>query len=157
MNKLIPIDTNVLKLAREKTRQLCIAVALANTPENVTVVKPRRGLSGYARYAEGLLVAPRPFTRKALYIFLHECAHFALHAPGKGPKQPRHVEEMEAEQWAHQKMREAGIAVPRAMTKSAKAYVRRKVHQARRRGAKKIDKGVLAWLNQSKSAAQSPR
>jgi hypothetical protein len=50
------------------------------------------------------LSAPRTITRKALSFFLHECAHFALHAEGKRRK--RYLEEMQAEQRAHARMRE---------------------------------------------------
>ena len=38
-----------------------------------------------------------------------------------------------------QKMREAGVRVPRAMTARAKRYVARKIKQAVKRGAKHID------------------
>ena len=43
-----------------------------------------------------------------------ERAHAHLHW-AEGHTKPRHVEEMEAEQWAHAKMREHGIAVPRVL------------------------------------------
>ena len=86
--------------------------------------------------------APRPVTRKALYIFLHECAHAHLHVDRK-PK--AHVREMEAEMWAHARMREHGIAVPRAMTARAKRYVARKIVQAKRCGAKSIDRKAAQY------------
>jgi hypothetical protein len=79
---------------------------------------------------------PRPFTRRALHIFLHECAHIALLHVGK---KPRHVEELEPEQWAFRKMRGHGIAVPRKSVRRAKRYVAYKIRQAERRGAKYID------------------
>jgi hypothetical protein len=46
---------------------------------------------------------------------------------------------MEAERWAHAIMREHSIAVPRDMTRRAKDYVARKIGQAKRSGAKRID------------------
>jgi hypothetical protein len=49
------------------------------------------------------------------------------------------VKEHEAETWAHKRMREHGVAVPRVMTTGAKAYVRRKIRTAIRSGAKRID------------------
>ena len=82
---------------------------------------------------------PKPVTRKSLYIFLHECAHAHLHAPlwfqskSAYRKKPKHVIEHEAELWAHEKMRENDISVPRSMTVRAKAYVRRKIRQAGKR------------------------
>jgi hypothetical protein len=72
-------------------------------------------------------------TARSLYVFLHECAHAHL-GHSYNSKLPRHVEEMQAEQWAHEKMREHGVPVPRSQTKRAKAYVRRKIHSAISRG-----------------------
>jgi hypothetical protein len=46
---------------------------------------------------------------------------------------------MQAEKWAHEKMRENGIAVPRTMTRRAKLYLARKIGQAIERGAKRIN------------------
>ena len=131
---------NQLQQGRIDMANRCKEIALINTPPTVTFVKFRKSLSGRAGIkgtrTEGTIQVPKPFTRKALYIFLHECAHMTLHYQSH---KPRHVEEMEAEQWAHLKMREAGIPVPRAMTKRAKEYVAYKIHQAERRGAKHID------------------
>ena len=109
-----------------RSRARYAAVALANTPDNVRVVRICTSLSGFAcinpKHSDfGMLCAPRPVTRKALYIYLHECAHFVLHADRK--RRGSYVEEMEAEQWAHKKMREAGIAVPRMMTRDAKYQI----------------------------------
>jgi hypothetical protein len=121
---------------------------LENTPANVRVIEIRKNLTGYAWCRAtgeqfGKLSAPRPFTRKSLYIFLHECAHFALHADGKRRK--RYLEELEAEQWAHARMRDAGIPVPRQMTRRAKAYVHRKMRQAFMRGATSFDSKALRF------------
>jgi len=93
-------------------REKCMKVALENTPDNVRCVRIRRDLSGLAETSgpdAGLLCAPRPITRRALYVYLHECAHFVLHAGHDDGKHPGYVEEYEAEQWAHKVMREAGI------------------------------------------------
>jgi hypothetical protein len=100
-------------------------------PEGYTV-EYRKSLSGRHYGKRKLIQAPRPVTRKSLYIFLHECAHAHLHRERK-PK--AHVREMEAERWAHEKMREHGIAAPRDMTRRAKSYVARKIEQAKRCGA----------------------
>jgi hypothetical protein len=78
-----------------------------------------------------------------MYIFLHECAHFALHG---SRRKPRHVEELEAEQWAHARMREAGMSVPRVMTTGAKAYVHRKIRSAIKHGAKRIDPAARRFV-----------
>jgi hypothetical protein len=96
------------------------------------------------------LAAASAWAGGSLYIFLHECAHATL---GHNGKVPRHVEEMEAEQWAHATMRKHGIAVPRSMTEQAKQYVARKIRQAVRRGAKRIDARAKAF---AKSNGRSP-
>lgn len=129
-------------------RQRFEACALANTPANVRVIEIRKDLSGRAACVPGKpgfgkLMAPRPVTRKSLYIFLHECAHFALHADGKRRKV--YVLEMEAEKWAHARMREAGIPVPRSMTLRAKSYVRRKMKTSVRRGSR-LDPTALKYI-----------
>jgi len=96
----------------------------------------RKRLSGYCDW-KNRIVAPRPHSGKSLYIFLHECGHAHLHDASRC--KPRHVEELEAEQWAHQKMREASVPVPRAMTQGAKHYAARMIGKALLRGAKHID------------------
>jgi hypothetical protein len=59
---------------------------------------------------------------------------------------PRHVEELEPEQWAHARMREAGLSVPRVMTRGAKAYVHRKIRSAIKHGAKRIDPAARRFV-----------
>jgi hypothetical protein len=90
---------------------------------------------------------PKPVTRRALHVYLHEVAHVVLeHCPlGKGGGKPRHVEEYEAEQWAFNVMRAEGVPIPRKSMASAKSYVARKIRQAERRGAKKIDARAKAF------------
>lgn len=158
-----------LKAGKERMRQLCIQVALASTPATVRVVRIRKTLSGRA-YSAAEIATPRPVTRRALHIFLHECAHVALgHVKtaktsefgptlpcgGPGPAQaatesrirrkPRHIEEYEAEQWAFGRMRESDIPIPRKSLRRAKSYVAYKIRQARRRGAKVVDREAQWW------------
>jgi hypothetical protein len=132
-----------LQAARQAAAERFTAIAMQYVPEGYRV-EYRKSLSGSHWGKSKLIQAPRPVTRKSLYIFLHECAHANLRH-GHNGKVPRHVEEMEAEKWAHAKMREHGIAVPRQMTKRAKAYVARKIRQAGARGAKRIDREALAF------------
>jgi hypothetical protein len=121
----------------------CMEVALTNTPANVRYVQIWKGLRGgfacthgpeemtraragnvMAVMGKGCLAAPRPFTRKALAIFLHECAHFALHA-AENEDRPPPVKEAEAYRWAFARMREAGIPVPKTMITRARRYIAR--------------------------------
>lgn len=100
-----------LQQARKAAAEKFMAIAELCKPEGYTF-EYRKSLSGMHYGHRKLIQAPRPITRKSLYIFLHECAHAHLGHAHNG-KTPRHVEEMQAEQWAHAKMREHGIAVPR--------------------------------------------
>lgn len=133
-----------LQRGKNRMRELCIQTALLNTPTSVRFVIVRRNLSGCAN-AE-VISAPRPVTRRALAIFLHECAHIALcHVGNNGNHKPQHVKEYEAERWAFDRMREAGIRVPRKSLRRAKGYVAYKIRQARKRGAKRVDPNALRW------------
>lgn len=132
-----------MQQGRLEMTERCYRCALENTPGTVKAVFIRGSLSGRAYLVTGFLHAPRPKTRKALYIFLHECAHFALHHVGRA--KPVHLIEYEAETWAHERMRAYGIPVPRKMTQRAKQYVARKIEKARRRGAKSIDAKAMKY------------
>ena len=126
---------------RQRMRDHCLAVAEKYTPEGVTV-EYRMSLSGRAFTREGRMSVPRPVTRRALYIYLHECAHFALHS---GRRKHRYIEEMEAERWTAAMMRREKIPVPQKSVEEGKCYVRRKVMQALKRGLKCPDAGVMKW------------
>lgn len=140
---------NKLQEGRLQMRERCIEIAAKlSTHPRIRVIEPRLSLSGRA-WANGKMAAPRPFTRKALYIFAHECAHFHLGHLFNGQGKPRHVEEMEAEKWAHAALREHGIRVPRTMTRRAKEYVGWKIAQARKRGAKRIDPAARQFAKRS--------
>jgi hypothetical protein len=131
-----------LQEARRAAAERFTAIAMQYVPEGYRV-EYRKSLSGSHYGGETKLIqAPRPVTRKSLYIFLHECAHAHLHRDRR-PK--AHVREMEAEKWAHERMREHGVPVPRSMTKRAKRYVARKIRQAERCGAKSIDRDAARF------------
>lgn len=86
--------------------------------------------------------APRPFTRRALYVFLHECAHIVLHHVNRTEhrKLKSWEREQQAEDWARDRMRAHGIAVPHESRRSGREYVARKrefgrrISQARKAG-----------------------
>lgn len=142
-----------LVAARKAAAERFYAIGMAHLPEGWTYAF-RKSLSGRAFWDRKHIDAPKPVTRKALYIWLHECAHAHLHLNNR---KKRHVEEMEAEKWAHTKMREAGVPVPRSMTKRAKRYVARKIEQAHVRGAKRIDPEAQAFANgRAKAGSRGP-
>jgi hypothetical protein len=140
-----PLPPADLQAARREAAERFYAIGMANLPAGWTF-KFRKSLSGRCFTVRKHIEAPKPVTRRALYIWLHECAHAHLHSQ-KPHAKPRHVEEMEAEQWAHAKMREHGVPVPKEMTHRAKDYVHRKISQALRHGAKpeNIDKAARKY------------
>ena len=121
----------------------CKECALKNTPENVRVIEIRESLDGRAWLLIGKLSAPRPVTPRALFIFLHECAHFVLHSDGKRRK--RYLEEMQAEKWALARMQESGIPVPQDVTRESKERVRLLIHEGYGQGAANVDKETLRY------------
>ena len=143
-------------------RERCIKVALENTPSNVRCVRIRKDLGGLAETSgpdAGLLCAPRPITRRALYVYLHECAHFVLHTGEKHGELPRYAEEYEAEQWAHKVMRAAGIPVPRAETRQAKeniAYLLRRVKRKKGAADRSAHKGFRQINSMENSGKGNP-
>ncbi|WP_112593099.1 hypothetical protein [Brucella tritici] len=142
-----PMTGLELQAARRAAADRFYQIGMSYVPEGYTV-KFRKSLSGVHRGWLRQIEAPRPVTRKSLYIFLHECAHAHLHCGG--PKLPVHVKELQAEKWAHSKMREHGIPVPRTMTDRAKAYVARKIDRAEKRGAKSIDREAQRFASSRK-------
>lgn len=130
-----------LKAARAAAVARFEEIARRLTPQDVRITFVK-GLYGRAFVGERRFYAPRPTTRRRLHIYLHEVAHIVLDHRGQ---KPRHVEEMEAEQWAFKAMRGEGVSVPLKSIRSAKRYVARKIAQARRRGAKRIDKRAAAF------------
>jgi hypothetical protein len=128
---------NELQAARQAAAARFLAIAEAIKAEaGIVHHRLTSGLHGWAFPELGIIHAPEGRTRKQLYILAHECAHVWL---CHNSKKPRHVEEHEAEMWAHAVLRAHGVPVPRAMTRRAKRYVARKIHQAKRRGAKRIN------------------
>lgn len=140
---MTPISATELAAARKGAVDRFLAIAAKLKAEaGVTIHEIRHSLSGSAS-ENGSIRAPEGRTRKQLYILAHECAHVALNHFSSG--KTRHVEEMEAEKWAHDALRRHGVPVPRTMTVRAKRYVARKIWQAERRGAKRIDPAARAF------------
>lgn len=133
--------------ARGDISRRCLECAIKHVPEGAIVIKWRKSLTGKALHRGTLLAmeTPVPKTRKALYVFLHECAHLHLH---RKTSKPKHRREYEAEMFAHEKMQEAGIPVPEQMTQSARKYVAWKISQAVKRGALRIDEDAFRFAGE---------
>jgi hypothetical protein len=121
-------------------------VAYAHLPDGVEV-KLHKPYTGRARYSRMELVSPPPRGAKSCEIFMHEIAHFELHHPANrvGPKQSRYIEEYEAERWAIEKMRDAGLAVPLKIVYSCKKHVTWAIYKALKRGLRHVDRDVARW------------
>ena len=130
------------KAKAEATARFLEVAAAIKRDAGVDTHEVRSSLSGKAWSEERRIQAPEGKTRNQLYILAHECGHVAL---GHCNKKPRHRQEFEAERYAHEALRKHGVPVPRKMTERAKRYVRRKLRQAERRGAKKLDNEAVAW------------
>lgn len=133
---LITLSGAELQAAREAAADRLMEIGQRYTPADVRVTY-RKQLSGRAWPKERRMEAPCPTTRRRLHIYLHEVAHIVLNHVGR---KPVHVQEMEAEKWAFDVMRKEGVPIPRKSTQRAKRYVARKIKQAIRRGAKRIDR-----------------
>lgn len=141
----LPPATELARLRKEAAARF-YAIGMAELPKGCGYAF-RKALSGRAWCSvdHPRISAPKPVSRRALYIWLHECAHIVLHRGKNREGKPSHVMEHEAEVWAHAKMREHGVPVPRVSTRAAKAYVGRKIRQAKRAGAKTIDPAAAAF------------
>ena len=107
-------------------------------------------LRGLAWCDSGVILAPEGRTRKQLYILAHECAHVAL-KHGEQPdraRKPQHVEELEAEQWAHDALRRHGVPVPRVMTHGARRYVGHWIEKDERNGVVVTHEEALRFAGQ---------
>jgi hypothetical protein len=150
--KMTPLTGEQLQAARKAAAERFETIAMRHVPEG-WMIETRKSLTGKCKYGSKTIAAPKPVTRKSLYIFLHECAHAQLHSPlyseskSRYRAKPKHVIEMEAEKWAHEKMRANDVPVPRSMTTRAKQYVARKIRQAEKNGAKKIDAQARRYAN----------
>jgi hypothetical protein len=132
-----------LRKGKEAMAARCERVGMALAEEaGVKTWEYRRSLTGRAWAKRRHIRAPKPTTRRRLYIWAHECAHVALNHDGK---KPQHRKEYEAERWAQEALRRHGISVPRKELTRAKEYVAHKIRQAERRGAKHIDAEARAW------------
>lgn len=143
-------DPAAARAAKQALAEKLAAIGAQYVPAGWTV-STRTSLTGRCYHDEKRISAPRPVTRNALYIFLHECAHIHLHDDPAGRRKPHHVKEHEAEQWAHARMREHGIAVPRRQTRRAKEYVAQKIRRAEARGAKRIDRAAAKFARGRRS------
>jgi hypothetical protein len=74
---MTPLSGVELQAARKAAAERFEAIVRLYVLAGYTI-EYRKSLSGCCCYTRKVIQAPRPVTRKALYIFLHECAHATL-------------------------------------------------------------------------------
>lgn len=92
------------------------------------------------------MYVPRPTTREALYVYLHECAHHHLGHTKPDYRAPLWKQEYEAEQWATSAMRREGLSVPRSMIREAKLYVGECAEIDKKKGREGPPARIRKWI-----------
>jgi len=105
----------------------------------------RKQLTGRVSYRNRTCAMPEIKTRKSLYIALHELGHIV-----NGHIRPVYKGEYLAEKYAHARMRELGLTIPRIVTARAKEYVQMKIRRAERRHINYVDPQIRKWAEGGK-------
>lgn len=110
-----------------------------------------QGDGGIAWIDRARILAPEGENRLQLATLAHECGHVFLHGAGTpGYLLPGHVQEMEAESYAHQAFAAHGMRMPRRITAWGRAYVGHWVANDRAAGIR-IDPRAEAYANGDRS------
>ena len=99
---------------------------------------------------------PRPDSRSALYVYLHECAHHHLGHCKPDYREPLWLQEYEAEQWAIATMRREGVPVPRRMIHEAKKYVKECATIDAQKGRRAPPAHVVRWMTRRYTKTPKP-
>jgi hypothetical protein len=110
------------------------------------------------QHADGTkdMYVPKPTTREALFVYLHECGHHHLGHCKPEYRAPLWRQEYEAEQWTIATMRREGIAVPRSMIMEAKKYVGLCADIDREKGRELPTARIQKWIK-SRDKKRPPR
>jgi len=128
-------------MVRKKLSENCMDVAMKYLPSGWTY-QYRKSLTGRCWRQRGHISAPKPVTRRALAIWLHECNH--RHAYSKFPS---YYAEYQCEMFAINTMKKEGIEVHEKTITDAKRYVKKRLEQEIRRGLvkEKISPEIAEW------------
>lgn len=149
--QLQPVTGEELLRRRRQAAAKFLQIAAALKAEaGITRHDVCKELRGLAWCDRGVILAPEGRTRKQLYVLAHECAHVALkHGRQRGrARKPQHVEELEAEHWAHDALRRHGVPVPRVMTHGARSYVGHWIEKDERNGVVVTHEEALRFAGQ---------
>lgn len=124
-----------------KLSERCMEVAMRHLPKGYTY-EFRKGLSGYCCRKRKHIVAPKPVTRKALFVWLHECNHQHAYS-----QLPSYEVEYLCETFAIETMEKEGIKVHPDSVADAKRYVNKRLKQGLRSGLakEKVKPEIAAW------------
>lgn len=127
MTKIVPrnrLSPQELQAAKQAARERYGVVAeLLKQEAGVVRYYHHKVMGGLAWLNTGRILAPSGVTRRQLYVLAHECAHVLLHRSPEGLAKPGHVNEHEAETYAHRAFARYGLEVPEKSSKWARAYV----------------------------------
>jgi hypothetical protein len=119
-------------------------IAKDNTPPNVSVCYIDVSESQpVATYDADEIRVPRPDSMENLLTYLHECAHFFLHRTDETT--PRYLKEFQAEIWALDKMRAAGITVPDELVLDSKKRLANDIRGAVRNRVECLDRRAFEF------------
>jgi hypothetical protein len=122
-------------------------IAQVNTPLGVRVkYMPASESSPMANYAAAEMIVPRPDSIENLLVYLHECAHFVLHRNDETT--PVYLKEFQAETWARDKIRRAGITLPDELLLGCRRRAANDIRCALKNGIQSLDSSVVdfAWI-----------
>ena len=111
------------RIAANRTKRLAMAEALKREARVTGHEITTEYFGGLAFLGTGRIWSPAGRNMRQLYIVAHECGHIFLHSDGVGRTLPTHVQEMEAESYAHQAFREHGMDLPCNLSDWGRAYV----------------------------------
>lgn len=117
-------------------------------PAGYAVLESRRRsktLTGLTDFRAKTIHVPRLVGAASLYTFFHEVGHVVLGHSRTGRDRPAHLEEYEAEMFAHFAMQLEQIPVSRTVNKTAKRHVRTHWKADFRRGPVTLDPRVNDW------------
>lgn len=132
-------------MGRRKLSEKCLGVALKYLPKGYTY-SYRKALTGRCCRGRRWISAPKPVTRRALAVWLHECHHDNAYS-----EFPRYYAEYQCEMFAIRTMEKEGIEVHPKTIESARAYVKKRLEKEVRGGLarEKISPEIAEWCGYS--------
>ena len=132
------------KIEANRAKRLAIADAMKREAGVTGHEVNKEDFGGLAYLGTGRIRSPEGRKILQLWTVAHECGHIFLHNSAPGCSLPTHVQEMEAESYAHQCFSEHGMTLPRRLSKWGRSYVGSWIEKDRAAGIR-IDPRVEAY------------